>query len=330
MSTKKQISIIIPAWNEYKNLIELRPRIEGIVAPLEDKFEFEFVVIDNHSSDETPSLINEFCKENSKWKYVRFSRNFGVEASFAKGVEIANGDALIFLYSDMQDPPELIPDFIEQWEKGFEVVHGVISRRSDSKILQTIGAVLLHKILNRLSSNIIPENAADFQLLSRPVIRALRMCNEKNRYMRGLVHSLGFKKTSVPFKRDPRKHGDTTMGIKYRISYAITSITAFSSAPLLLVSVIGIFLTFLSFVGSVVYFLSKVLSYYGLEFLPIPPAGWTTLILSLLFFNGISMFFLGVMGRYISNIYIEVKDRPISIVETSIGISDATSDHSIY
>jgi dolichol-phosphate mannosyltransferase len=320
MLNKKKISIVIPAWNEYENLVEIHSRLDNIEKKLNKKYELEFIVIDNHSTDDTPRLMRKYCEGSSQWRYVRFSRNFGIEASFSQGVDLANGDALIFLFSDMQDPPEKILDLIDKWEDGYDVVYGVINQRSDGRILEKIGAVVLHKLLNRLSNNVIPRNAADFQLITKPVINALRLCNEKNRYMRGLVHSLGFRKASVPFSRDPRKHGSTKMGLFYRINYAITSISAFSSAPLLMASIFGVFLTMLSFIGSILYFLSKTLNYYGIELLPTPPAGWTTLILLLLFFNGVSMLFLGVIGKYISNIYIEVKNRPISIVEYSIGI----------
>ena len=314
-----KVSIVIPAWNEYRNLIEIRPRIEKVVSSLVERYEFEFIVIDNNSVDETPGLMHSFCADNSQWKYIRFSRNFGLEASFSQGVDIADGDALIFLFSDMQDPPERIVDLINKWEEGFDIVYGSIEKRSDGRFLERLGAIITHKLLNRLSGKVIPENAADFQLISRPVIEALKLCKEKNRYMRGLVHSLGFKKSKVSFERAPRKHGKTTMDLMYRVNYALTSITAFSSKPLLLISIFGFFLTIVSFLGGVLYLVSKMLSFYGVILLPIPPAGWTTLILSLLFFNGITMLFLGIIGKYVSNIYVEVKERPISIIESSIG-----------
>lgn len=318
-SKKNKISIVIPALNEYSNLIEIRPRIEKVVSLLVERYEFEFIVIDNNSADNTPSLMSSYCADNPQWKYIRFSRNFGIEASFSQGVDIVDSDALIFLFSDMQDPPELIVDLINKWEDGFDIVYGSIEKRSDSRFLEKLGAIILHKLLNRLSGKVIPENAADFQLISRPVIEALKLCKEKNRYMRGLVHSLGFKKSKVLFKRAPRKNGKVSMNLMYRANYALTSITAFSSKPLLLISIFGFFLTILSFIGGTVYLLSKVLSFYGLVLLPIPPAGWTTLALLLLFFNGISMLFLGIIGKYVSNIYTEVKERPISIIESSIG-----------
>ena len=318
-SKKNKISIVIPAWNEYSNLIEIRPRIEKVVSLLVERYEFEFIVIDNNSTDNTHSLMSSYCADNPQWKYIRFSRNFGLEASLSQGVDIVDSDALIFLFSDMQDPPELIVDLINKWEDGFDIVYGSIEKRSDSRLLEKLGAIILHKLLNRLSGKVIPENAADFQLISRPVIEALKLCKEKNRYMRGLVHSLGFKKSKVFLKRAPRKHGKVTMNLMYRANYALTSITAFSSKPLLLISIFGFFLTILSFVGGAVYLISKVLSFYGTVLLPIPPAGWTTLTLLLLFFNGISMVFLGIIGKYVSNIYTEVKERPISIIESSIG-----------
>lgn len=319
MKKRKLISIVIPAWNEYANIVELRPRLEGIIEPLTTKYDFEFLLIDNHSEDATPALLAQYCADDSRWKYVRFSRNFGLEASFHEGVQRVTGDAVIFLFSDMQDPPELIPEYIEKWEDGFDVVYGTIKQRADGRFLERVGAVVTHKLLNKLSGNVIPENAADFQLLSRNVIEAIKLCGERNRYFRGLVHSLGFNKSTIPFVRQPRKNGETTMGLFFRAGYAITSITAFSSKPLEIISILGFLLTMLSFFGGVLYTLSKILASVGIVILSVPPLGWTTLVLVLLFFNGVNMMFLGVIGRYVSNIYAEVKQRPISVVEHAIG-----------
>jgi len=319
VNKRSLISIVIPAWNEHANLLELRPRLEGVIEPLTTKYDFEFILIDNHSEDATPALMAQYCADDSRWKYVRFSRNFGLEASFHEGIQRVAGDAVIFLFSDMQDPPELIPEYVERWESGFDVVYGTIKQRADGRFLEKAGALITHKLLNKLSGNVIPENAADFQLLSRNVIEAIKLCGERNRYFRGLVHSMGFNKCTIPFARQPRKNGETTMGLFFRAGYAITCITAFSTKPLEIISIIGFLLTMLSFLGSVVYTLSKFLTYVGIVFLPVPPLGWTTLVLVLLFFNGVNMMFLGVIGRYVSSIYAEVKQRPISVVEHAEG-----------
>lgn len=319
---KKLISLVIPGWNEHDNLVELRPLLDQIVAPLEEKYDFEFLFVDNHSEDATPELLESFAAEDPRWKYIRFSRNFGLEASFAHGVHFADGDAVLFLFSDMQDPPELIPEFIKRWEEGAQLVYGKIEKRADGNRWERIGANLTHKLLSRLTGRMIPENAADFQLLDRAVVLAVRRCRERTRYFRGLVHASGFKKCAVPFRRRPRKHGKTTMDLLFRAGYAVTSVTAFSSKPLEAVSLFGLSLTLVSMALGGVYFLSKMLSSIGFELLPTPPLGWTTLILLLLLFNGIQMFFLGIIGRYVSNIYGEVKNRPLANIERSIGFDE--------
>ena len=323
---KKLISIIIPAWNEYHNLVELYSLLNNILKPLSNSYEFEIIIIDNHSDDKTLDLAMGFCESDSRWKYIRFSKNYGLEASFEQGVNIASGDAAIFLFSDMQDPPELIPEFIAKWEQGNDVVYGVIEQRADGKYLEKIGAIVVHKLLNRLSDNVIPENSADYQLISRKVINALKNCNERNRYFRGLVHSIGFKKEPLSFTRRPRKNGKTKMDILFRIGYAFTSITAFSNKPLIIISLFGAILTLVSFLGGLVYTVSKIMASFDIVFFPVPPLGWTTLILVMLFFNGINMLFLGVIGRYVSNIYTEVKGRPISVLDLRIGFEETAGD----
>jgi polyisoprenyl-phosphate glycosyltransferase len=313
----KLISIIIPAKNEEENIKELRKRLDKVANDLA-KYQFEFILIDNHSEDNTEELVETIVRSDDRWKYIRFSRNFGGEASLAAGLKYAHGDAVIILFSDIQDPPELIPEMIKIWEQGYDIIYGEIQQRKDHNIIKNIGAKLAHRLLPFLSNYLIPRNAADFQLLSRRVVNTINTLKEKNRYFRGLAHWPGFKKYPLPYTRNPRIHGKTKSKVLFAASYAVEGITSFSQFPLRLASTFGLIITSLSLLGMLLY---TVLKFLGI-WIQAPPVGTTTIIFLLFFFGGIQSFFLGIIGEYIGKIFIEVKDRPLWVIEKTIGFEN--------
>jgi len=260
-------------------------------------------------------------EKDPRWRYVRFSRNFGVEVSMSAGVHYARGDALIFLFSDLQDPPEMIPTMLAKWQDGYEIVYGEVTRRSDYRFLKGLGAWLAHKLIYWLSDVHIPPNATDFRLISRPVVEALRRCGERNRYLRGLVHWSGFRQCGFPYERASRQHGETHAGLLFCLNYALRAIIAFSVKPLSWASLAGVLMTGLSIVGMIVYSILKVLALYGMSPLTTPPPGWTTLIFLQFFFGGIFCFFLGIIGHYVAHVYAEVKERPLWVLHRTAGFS---------
>lgn len=317
----KLISLIIPAYNEAENLPELFQRVDSVTHRVAG-YEFEFLVIDNRSSDETGTLSKARCETDPRWRYLRFSRNFGAEVSLAAGLKHSRGDAVIFLFSDLQEPPECIPALIKKWEEGYDVVYGVLEHREDSSIFKKLGAWGAYKLIEKLSDVHIPANATDYRLMSRKVVDALNDCGETNRYLRGLVYWVGFEQAGIPYKRAPRRRGRSTTNLLFLLRFATNAIIAFSGKPLQMASVFGFFMLLISIFGAVLYILLLIISKFGLVPVSPPPPGWTTLILAVLFFGGMQSMFLGIMGEYIANIYREVKGRPLWIIDEQVGLSD--------
>lgn len=315
------VTIVVPAYNEQDNLPKLRTRLAATLDPLTD-YRFEFLVIDNCSTDDTEKIGRAFAQQDTRFRYIRFSRNFGLEGSLHAALEFAEGDALIYLFSDLQDPPEAIPAMLEKWREGNDIVYGVLTKRQDDNWLKSMGAHAAYKLINLLSDVKIPPNATDFRLISRPVIDVLKILMERNRYMRGLVWWTGFRQAAFPYERTLRSGGRSSAGFWFSIGFAIKALVAFSTKPLLLASLVGVGTTSLSVVSAIVYTLLHILSRNGLVSFTPPPTGWTTLILLVLFFGGILSLFIGIIGEYLASTYTETKRRPIWIIQHSSGFND--------
>jgi dolichol-phosphate mannosyltransferase len=278
------------------------------------------LLIDNGSTDGSSRICESFAFKNTNYKYIQFTRNFGIEASFYAGTTYANGDALIYLFSDLQDPPELIPAFIEKWTEGFDIVYGKLIRRKDHTVWKTIGAFIAYRMIYILSNVKIPINATDFRLLSRKVINAVNDCKETNRYMRGLVHWTGFSQCPIPFERSPRIHGKSSAGVFWSIKYAFSAVFSFSEKPLKIASAVGVTSFFISFSGAVFWIAATIMSRKGMiDFTP-PPLGWTTMALLIFFFGGIQCLFIGILGEYIASLHQESKKRSPWVIQKVIGL----------
>ena len=316
----KLLTILVPAFNEEENLPVVFPRLTQILDTLPAHIDYEVIVLDNASTDRTPIIAREFCGRDRRWKWLRYSRNFGVEASMMAGMDHASGDAVVLLFSDLQDPPELIPEFVRQWEEGFEVVVGVLRKRSDYRILKTIGAKIAYWLIYTLSDCKIPSNATDFRLLDRKVVDTLRLLREPDRYFRGLVHWVGFRRVYIPYDRATRSGGRSSAGIWYSIGFAINAILCFSAKPLRLATIFGAAVVLASFA----YMLLVLAIYFlHLSFIPVAPPGVTTLILLMSFFLGFNTMFLGIIGEYVGRIYNQGKNRPLYLVDEQVNFDEA-------
>jgi glycosyltransferase involved in cell wall biosynthesis len=304
------ISIVIPARNEEDNIgpleRELAESLDGL------PYDFEFLVVDNGSSDGTEAAVRALCARDPRWKYVRFSRDFGVEASLTAGYKLASGEAIVALYSDLQDPPQVIPAFLEKWREGFDVVYGVRTVRPGDAKWRNIVVRIVYRVIAALADVKIPQNAGDFRLISRRVADALESCNESNRYMRGLIAWLGFQQTGVEYERRPRVSGESKAPISSLFVFALNAFTSFSVKPLRLFVFLGFALLGLSVLGMVIYvFLFLTGS---------PPAGITTLIVLALLGIGINSLGIGVLGEYLGRTYAETKRRPIYVISDAVNI----------
>jgi dolichol-phosphate mannosyltransferase len=322
-SATKLLSILVPAFNEENNLPLVFPRLTQVLGTLPAHIHYEVIVLDNASTDRTPIIAREFCERDRRWKLLRYSRNFGFESSVLAGLDHAHGGAVVLLASDLQDPPELIPEFVRRWEEGFEVVGGVLRKRRDYRILKTIGAKIAYWLIYTLSDCKIPPNATDFRLLDRKVVDALKRLREPDRYLRGLVHWVGFRRIYVLYDRAARSGGRSTAGIWFCIRYALNAILCFSTKPLRLATLFGGFVAAASFIYALFAF---AVHFLRLSFIPVAPPGVTTIVLLISFFLGLNTMFLGLIGEYIARIYNQGKNRPLYLVDEQVNFDEGVEN----
>jgi dolichol-phosphate mannosyltransferase len=315
----RKLSLICPAFNEEKNLPRLHERICALFEGPLAGYAYEVIVLDNCSEDRTREVALSICAMDTRWKYLRYSRNFGFDPSITAGLDHAEGDAVITLLSDMQDPPEDIPRFVEEWEAGAEIVNGVVHDRNDGNWLKSLGAYVSYKLIYHLSESRIPPGATEFRLLDRKVVLALRQLRESDRYLRGLVNWVGFRRVLIPYDRAPRASGESSAGLWFCIKYALNAIICFSAKPLQLATYFGVLTTLLSIVLAGLYLGIYV---FRPEFANLPPPGISTLVLLILFGIGTQSFFTGLMGEYLARVYNQGKQRQIYIVAERVGFDE--------
>lgn len=305
---KKLISILIPFYNEEKTLEKLFTELKDVEKELLDEYNFEILLLDNHSNDTSVTIAKDLSVKFQNVKLIRHSRNFGYQANILSGYNKCNGDAAVQLDADGQDDPKLIKKFIKNWEMGYQVVYGVRKKRKESFINS-----ILRKIFYRLLYNIadlnIPIDAGDFRLIDRKVINILNNFKEKNIYLRGLISYIGFNQLGVDYERRERKKGVSKFNFVQNLKLAFIAITSFSKKPL----------NVIFYIGLVVFFISLLLSiFYLVLFISgnIEVRGFTTLIIIFLLFFGITFLFLGIISLYLGQIQDEVKRRPLYIIES--------------
>ena len=308
---KKKISVIIPVRNEEGNIDELYRRLSKVISGLRKDFIFEVIITDNASNDKTREKLLYIAKEDSEWKYIRLSRNFGIHNSLACGYDHSSGDALIVLQGDLQDPPEMIPKMIYLWNLGNDVVYGTLKKRNDDFFWKSVGAKIFYYIISLMSESEMPANATDFRLVTRKVIDTINNMKESDRYLRGMVHWVGFNRASFNYDREKRKNGLSSAGLFYCIGYATNAIIAFSRLPLRIITFTGISILMVSLFFLVYIILNYFFSPSSRNSLP---TGTTTIILLLSLSIGMNALFIGILGEYIGRIYQQVKFRPLYVV----------------
>lgn len=313
------VSIIIPARNEQANILrlerEVREALEG------QPYDFEFLVIDNASTDRTGELVKALCASDPRWKYIRLSRNFTAEMSMTAGYRLAQGQAMVLLYSDLQDPPEVIGRFLEKWQEGYDVVYGVRTVRPGEPWWKNLAVYWTYRFISWASDTAIPTDAGDFRLITRPVRDALDQCGEYNRYLRGLIAWLGFRQIGVPYQRRPRAGGRSQTPFWHLVWFAISAVTSFSLKPLRLFLVLGM--------GVLVLSATAALVFIGLYLAGSRPPGITTVIVLLCAAIGLNSLGIGVLGEYLGRTYAEVKRRPLYIIQETMNLSPAAMEHAV-
>ena len=308
------ISVVVPVFNESLNI---RMFVDAVMKQLElDTKNYEIIFSVDPSTDGTEDIIRELNESDSRIKMIRMSRNFGQASCTLAGIRVAIGQAVIVMDVDLQDPPELIPELIAAWQKGFSVVLAQRINRRGEPIVKRFVANIGYKFLNRFAEVPIPKNTGDFRLLDRKVVNQLQRFQESNAFLRGLVALVGFKTTTVYFDRPARTHGFTKYN-KWFGSFKISlnGVVGYTTALLNLSMFAGIFISFMAFFVGATYGISKLV---GGEY----PIGNPTIVISVLAMGGLNLFFLGILGMYVSKIYEEVKSRPSFIIEDAVGIED--------
>jgi glycosyltransferase involved in cell wall biosynthesis len=301
------VSLLIPVFNEAEALPFLLRELNQVLGQV--NLNFEIIFINDGSTDQTLDLLKNISEKDRRIVVVDLSRNFGKEAALTAGLDICRGRAAIPVDADLQDPPDLIPELIAQWEKGYDVVNAVRrSRREDSR-LKRYSAHVFYRALGQLSAINLPADTGDFRLLSRPVIDALKAMPERRRFMKGMFAWVGFKSTDVFYDRKARVAGKTTWNYFKLFNLAIEGITSFSSAPLRLAMYLGLGVACLSMTyAAVVIFKTLV---WGESV-----AGYPSLMVALLFLGAMQLICIGIIGEYLGRVYEESKGRPIYLVKS--------------
>jgi len=305
----KRISISIPCYNEEKNLVFTYKALTGVLKKA-SKYKYELIFTDNGSTDKTKEIITKIAKTDRKVKGIFLSRNFGPEASGRAGLDYSSGDAYIGISADLQDPPELILKFVEKWENGYDVVLGVYESIEDSGIMKFFRG-FFYRLFNKIANIQIPSNAVGFGLLDRKVIDALKSLPEKYRFERGLTSWIGFKKAYVSYKRRKRERGTSSYKFMDYVKHAERGIFGFSYLILDIMVYTGFLLVLLSFLF-VAGYLYWVIAFGNPINASIP------IMIGIVFFGGVQLLAISVIGKYIQVIVEETKNRPIYIVEETI------------
>ncbi len=316
---KPTYSIVAPVYNEQETLPHFYERVAAVMNGLDDSW--ELVLVNDGSRDETQAIMEQLTDQDSHVKYVNFARNFGHQIAVTAGIDFATGDAIILIDSDLQDPPEVIPELIEQWKNGYQVVYAVRAEREGESWFKLKTANLFYRMLYQITSVDIPLDTGDFRLMDKKVADVLRHMREHNRFIRGMTSWVGFKQTGVKYRREARFAGETKYPLTKMIGLALDAVTSFSFFPLQVMVYMSGILGVLSILTALV--ISGLRLSMGEDFF----GGQATTIVLLLMVGAFQLFFLFVLGQYIARIYDETRGRPLYVVAHSEGFGQSAAPH---
>ncbi len=309
---KKLITIIVPAYNEEACIEELARQLTAVFA-VNDRYDFETLIIENGSVDRTWEILQTINARDPRFKVIRLARNFRMDGGITAGLDYATGDAVVFMTADLQDPPELITEFIKKWEEGYENIYMHVLKRRGTGPIRSFNSQAFYWLAGKLTDNRIPKNVSDYRLLDRKVYEAVRNMKERNRFVRGLVAWVGFKSIGVEAERAERFGGVSNAHSLKVIDLAFKGIFSHSYIPLKLITLTGVVLSLASFV-SIVVFVNVWL------FVGVPFAGFGTIVSIAVLAFGTLTFMLGIIAEYLGLIYEEVKGRPNFVVSEELGL----------
>lgn len=303
---RKKISVLIPFYNEEEVLPQLYERLAGVMDSMPE-YDWEAMLVNDGSKDRSLVAAARMHEQDKRFHYIDLSRNFGKETAMMAGFDHVTGDCVVIMDSDLQHPPEVIPDMVAEWENGYDDIYGQRLTRGKEPWLRKVLSLQYYKLLQKSTNIPILENTGDFRLLDRVCINALKSMRESNRYTKGMYCYVGFRKKGVPFKQEERAAGTTKWNFFKLFNLAVEGITSYTSAPLRMATVVGVVIALLALLY-LVYVLIKAIAVGD------PVAGYPTIIVSILFLGGLQLLFLGILGEYIGRIFTETKRRPVYFI----------------
>lgn len=313
MDMNKKISVIVPMYCEEKIINECYERLTKNLNNIEH-YNYEIIFVDDGSADKTLELLIEISKKDEKIKIISFSRNFGHQAAVTAGLKFVTGDVIVIIDSDLQDPPEAIPEMLKLWENGNDVIYGKRKKRKGESVFKLLTAKVFYNTLNALSETDIPKDTGDFRLVDRRVVDTINLLPEHNKFLRGLFSWGGYKQVPYEYEREERFAGKTKYPLNKMIKLAGDGILSFSTKPLKLVGILGIISLVISFLILIYSILSFVFKWNHLT------PGWTSIMVTVTFFAGVQLLSIWIMSEYIARIYDESRDRPQYIIDKTYNI----------
>ena len=303
------VSVVVPAFNEEGNIGPLTEKLVDILKRYRD---YEILFVDDGSKDGTLERIKKLNRKNHRIRYLSLSRNFGHQNALKAGLDNASGDCVITMDADLQHPPEMIPQLVEKWREGYDVVYTIRKDDPNLSLVKRKTSGMFYTLMNWLSDIRIPKGAADFRLLDRAVVDVLKDVKESYLFFRGMTAWLGFKQYAVEYTPDQRFSGQTKYSLRRMVGFALTGITSFSLKPLRLSILLGVFLALLAFVYGIYAIL---MGLFSDQVIP----GWSSVLVSVLFIGGIQLVVLGIIGEYIGKLFMESKRRPHYVIKEKSG-----------
>jgi polyisoprenyl-phosphate glycosyltransferase len=305
------VSVVVPCFNEEEVLRETNRRLTGALEQM--PLRFEIIYVDDGSGDSTPEILRELAASDERVRVVRFSRNFGHQMAITAGLEHASGDAVAVIDADLQDPPEVIVEFVKKWMDGYDVAYGVRAERDGETAFKLWTAKVFYRCIDRLSDTRIPMDTGDFRLMDRRVVDALLSMPERDRFVRGMVSWLGFSQVAVPYHRAARAAGVTKFSVFKMLRFALDGIFSFSIVPLRLATWMGFTASGVAIAVMLYAVTERLFHFPGLV------KGWTSTFTAILFVGGVQLICIGIIGEYVGRIYGESKRRPLYVLRERIG-----------
>ena len=311
--TRKLLSFVIPAYNEEACVDALAAALTKLFDQISERYDCEAIIVENGSHDATYEKLMALHARDSRFRILKLARNFGADGGMTAGLHYARGDAAILMCADLEDPPEVVLQFLEKWEQGYQNVYGIIQRRQGTW-LRRMNSQAFYWLINKMTGNLIPRAVSDFRLIDRKVYQTVNGMHERARMLRGIVAWTGFKSIGVPFNRGNRAGGESKANTLFVLKLALRGILAFSYIPLRIATILGVLLSLGSFISIIVLTLKFI-------FFGVPFDGFGTIVCLMLLLFGFTFIIMGIMSEYIGMIFEETKGRPNFIVESEIGFS---------